>query len=279
MSGSAPYSKITNQALIMMEMYKKSVPGSIDALNTVILGSDVDLACRTGVSSLQSIIPQCWNFDPAQRPPASRILQQIAASTQNDASSHQFATPNFAKPDLFTSTSTPNTRSTPPTLTSSSAGPVGQQGPPFPPKPSSYPQQSTETSSPYSSKQSYPPPRPPRNHAANLSDILPSGQTSGRRLSSPQAAADQLILPSLDPGDSPPPSPTRSRSRSSTSGKNKKGMLSLMSDFLSTSKRPEISTPYDPVHLTHIGFNSSTGRYTGVPRMWHQFFRERGLPF
>jgi hypothetical protein len=27
-------------------------------------------------------------------------------------------------------------------------------------------------------------------------------------------------------------------------------------------KKIEISTPYDPVHLTHVGFNSHTGEFT-----------------
>lgn len=33
-------------------------------------------------------------------------------------------------------------------------------------------------------------------------------------------------------------------------------------DFLSTQKRVEISSPYDPVHLTHVGFNQETGEFT-----------------
>jgi p21-activated kinase 1 len=30
-------------------------------------------------------------------------------------------------------------------------------------------------------------------------------------------------------------------------------------DLLNTNKQVVISTPYDPVHLTHVGFNSDTG--------------------
>jgi P21-Rho-binding domain len=47
-------------------------------------------------------------------------------------------------------------------------------------------------------------------------------------------------------------------------------MLSFMTDFLNSDKRPDISTPYDPLHLTHISFNSSTGRFTGVPKQFTQ---------
>ncbi|KIO30597.1 hypothetical protein M407DRAFT_60973, partial [Tulasnella calospora MUT 4182] len=49
------------------------------------------------------------------------------------------------------------------------------------------------------------------------------------------------------------------------------------SDFLTTAKRPEISTPYDPVHLTHVGFNSSTGEFTGLPKEWQQILQENGI--
>lgn len=50
-----------------------------------------------------------------------------------------------------------------------------------------------------------------------------------------------------------------------------------MSEFLNQSKRPEISTPYDPVHLTHVGFNSSTGEFTGLPKEWQQLLQESGI--
>jgi p21-activated kinase 1 len=54
-------------------------------------------------------------------------------------------------------------------------------------------------------------------------------------------------------------------------------MLGGMFDFLASSKRPEISTPYDPVHLTHVGFNSSTGEFTGLPKEWQQLLQESGI--
>jgi p21-activated kinase 1 len=71
---------------------------------------------------------------------------------------------------------------------------------------------------------------------------------------------------------SPPPVDcmgTAARSHSGTvTTKGKKGMLGLMTDLLNSTKRPEISTPYDPVHLTHVGFNSSTREFTGLPKEW-----------
>jgi p21-activated kinase 1 len=67
------------------------------------------------------------------------------------------------------------------------------------------------------------------------------------------------------------------RSRSGTTSKTKKGVLSLMSEMFNSTKRPEISTPYDPVHLTHVGFNSSTGEFTGLPKEWQQLLQESGI--
>ena len=71
---------------------------------------------------------------------------------------------------------------------------------------------------------------------------------------------------------------TAARSRSGTvTAKGKKGMLGFMTDFLNSNKRPEISTPYDPVHLTHVGFNSSTGEFTGLPKEWQQLLQDSGI--
>jgi p21-activated kinase 1 len=50
-----------------------------------------------------------------------------------------------------------------------------------------------------------------------------------------------------------------------------------MSEVFNPTKRPEISTPYDPVHLTHVGFNSSTGEFTGLPKEWQQLLQESGI--
>ncbi|OCH93233.1 PBD-domain-containing protein [Obba rivulosa] len=39
----------------------------------------------------------------------------------------------------------------------------------------------------------------------------------------------------------------------------------------------EISTPYDPVHLTHIGFDAQHGEFTGLPNEWQRLLREGEL--
>ncbi|KAF5328890.1 hypothetical protein D9611_014265 [Ephemerocybe angulata] len=134
-----------------------------------------------------------------------------------------------------------------------------------------------------------PPPRPSRANTANLTDIFPTqSQLAARRLSVPAAPptlddgrfyadpTEQMpVPPSMDLMTSgPPPS---ARARSGTTGKSKKGVLSFMSEVFNPTKRPEISTPYDPVHLTHVGFNSSTGEFTGLPKEWQQLLQESGI--
>ncbi|KAJ7577088.1 STE/STE20/PAKA protein kinase [Mycena floridula] len=131
---------------------------------------------------------------------------------------------------------------------------------------------------------SSPPPRPSRANTANLNDIFteeqpPTSPLSPRRLSTPAAAVYNNAPFYADPSESLPSEYNSStvaggRSRSSTSSKPKKSVLGFI---FNTTKRPEISTPYDPVHLTHVGFNSSTGEFTGLPKEWQQLLQESGI--
>jgi hypothetical protein len=34
------------------------------------------------------------------------------------------------------------------------------------------------------------------------------------------------------------------------------------------NRKPSISTPYDPVHLTHVGYDRLGGAYKGLPDEW-----------
>jgi p21-activated kinase 1 len=79
----------------------------------------------------------------------------------------------------------------------------------------------------------------------------------------------------------PPPTDrlgTTSRSRSAAATvKGKKSVLGFMTDFLNSNKRPEITTPHDLVHLTHVDFNPSTGEFTGLPQEWQQLLQDCGI--
>ncbi|KAM6497155.1 STE/STE20/PAKA protein kinase [Amanita muscaria] len=159
------------------------------------------------------------------------------------------------------------------------------------------------------------PPRPSRANTANLTDIFSSqppnlndilptpSQLAARRQSQPNfnhflngdshfyadpseplpftGTTDNMSINTATtatltnaPGVS---AQQQGRGRSSTATKAKKGVLGFMSEVFNSNKRPEISTPYDPVHLTHVGFNSSTGEFTGLPKEWQQLLQESGI--
>jgi p21-activated kinase 1 len=147
------------------------------------------------------------------------------------------------------------------------------------------------------------PPRPSRANTVNLTDLYSDSNPPPVHGTAPATVLDGLPRESYV-GDAQSfvtattatayvPSPQRShhfhpppvdrmgtvsRSRSGTvTAKGKKGMLGFMTDFLNSNKRPEISTPYDPVHLTHVGFNSSTGEFTGLPKEWQQLLQDSGI--
>lgn len=69
----------------------------------------------------------------------------------------------------------------------------------------------------------------------------------------------------------------RSRSGTGRSSKDKKGMFGFVSDLLGKDKTPVISKPYDPVHVTHVGFDFQTGKYTGMPPKWQQVLDDNGI--
>jgi len=54
-------------------------------------------------------------------------------------------------------------------------------------------------------------------------------------------------------------------------------MLEFMADHLNLNKQPEVSTPYDPIHRTHVGFNLSTREFTGLPKEWQQLLQDSGI--
>jgi p21-activated kinase 1 len=62
-----------------------------------------------------------------------------------------------------------------------------------------------------------------------------------------------------------------------TTAKGKKRMFGFMTDFLNSNKRPEISTPHNPLHLTHVGFDSFTRKFTGLPEDWQRPLQDSGI--
>ena len=146
------------------------------------------------------------------------------------------------------------------------------------------------------------PPCPPRANAVNLTDLYVNPNPNPDHGSAPtvlleprepyddsqsfvtatSATSSTTSLSTVAVTSFSPPlarKRTLSRSRRASRGslvtnKGKKGILGFMTDFLNLSKRPEISTAYDPVHLTHIGFDSSTRKYIGFPKEWQQLLQD-----
>ncbi|KAF9645013.1 kinase-like protein [Thelephora ganbajun] len=86
----------------------------------------------------------------------------------------------------------------------------------------------------------------------------------------------------LPPCSQMPPVVSTSQSPSQTinrvgTKKRKKGILGFMSIFFRASLKDEIGFPEDPVHLTHVGRNHSTGELTGLPKEWQQLLRDGGF--
>ena len=95
----------------------------------------------------------------------------------------------------------------------------------------------------------------------------------------PAAVLGTVSTTPLDglPGVSFSPTPEDSAGGGSVATRNKKSALGIMADFLKSHKRPEINTAYDPVHLTRVGFNSSTVKFTGLPKEWQQLLQDSGI--
>lgn len=53
--------------------------------------------------------------------------------------------------------------------------------------------------------------------------------------------------------------------------------VTSMGGILNSPKRMDISTPYDPVHVTHVGFNTDTGELTGLPLEWQKLLQDSGI--
>jgi p21-activated kinase 1 len=53
-------------------------------------------------------------------------------------------------------------------------------------------------------------------------------------------------------------------------------MLGLFANILKPNKRPEISVPHNPLHVTHVGFDTSTCKFTGLPKDWQRLEEDSG---
>ncbi|KAF2767278.1 Pkinase-domain-containing protein [Teratosphaeria nubilosa] len=57
--------------------------------------------------------------------------------------------------------------------------------------------------------------------------------------------------------------------------KKKSGLASFFN--LSSPRRPAISAPENPVHVTHVGYDQETGEFTGLPKEWQRTLQANGI--
>ncbi|KLU88649.1 STE/STE20/PAKA protein kinase [Magnaporthiopsis poae ATCC 64411] len=57
----------------------------------------------------------------------------------------------------------------------------------------------------------------------------------------------------------------------------KSGFSGFMTSLVGTPKKPLISAPENPVHVTHVGYDSTTGQFTGLPKEWQRLINESGI--
>jgi hypothetical protein len=58
---------------------------------------------------------------------------------------------------------------------------------------------------------------------------------------------------------------------------NNSNFSSSNSSNYSHSPPMDISTPYNTVHVTHVGFDSSSGEFTGLPKEWQIMLTQSGI--
>ncbi|KAG0294968.1 signal transducing kinase of the PAK [Linnemannia gamsii] len=131
--------------------------------------------------------------------------------------------------------------------------PPPKKGPPPPQKPSRH---NNDYRSPQDSMRSY-----PTENTISL--------TTHHHTSSPKSSYSSRSHQHYD-------SPEYSSNRSTFKGVFS-NIVNSMTDLLSSDKKMEISSPYNPVHLTHVGYNLDTGEFTGLPKEWQQLLQESGI--
>ncbi|KAJ1945550.1 hypothetical protein GGF37_001644, partial [Kickxella alabastrina] len=129
-------------------------------------------------------------------------------------------------------------------------------------------------------RQAPPPPKKtglgPGGGSASGSSTLQRSKTTGASTLPTRKYSDGRPLNSTYLGQlEPVHSDTNQTNKSFKGAVNK--LFSSMFDSLSGESRSEISAPYNPIHLTHVGFNNETGEFTGLPREWSIMLREAGI--
>ncbi|KAK2761708.1 signal transducing kinase of the PAK [Arachnomyces sp. PD_36] len=55
------------------------------------------------------------------------------------------------------------------------------------------------------------------------------------------------------------------------------GFSSFVNSMLGSPRNIKISSPENPVHVTHVGYDNQTGQFTGLPKDWQRMLQESGI--
>ncbi|KAK8034587.1 STE/STE20/PAKA protein kinase [Apiospora rasikravindrae] len=112
---------------------------------------------------------------------------------------------------------------------------------------------------------------PQLRHSTSFSRDSPMAMSlSEKAQQGPRIGESQLTGPKRYSDETKEPKPGVLRKKSGFSG--------LMSTLVGSPKKPVISAPENPVHVTHVGYDSSSGQFTGLPKEWQRLINESGIP-
>ncbi|CZT25300.1 related to serine/threonine-protein kinase ste-20 [Ramularia collo-cygni] len=66
-------------------------------------------------------------------------------------------------------------------------------------------------------------------------------------------------------------------SREGKAMKKKSGFTNFVNNLVGTQRKPTISAPENPVHVTHVGYDQETGEFTGLPKEWQRTLQANGI--
>lgn len=123
--------------------------------------------------------------------------------------------------------------------------------------------------------------RPPHNypHASSESRVALADPTIrlSRSLAATGRQMDDIVQPRGELGQRNPRQRLSDEGREGKGGRKKTGFSSVWNNLVGAPKKPTISAPENPVHVTHVGYDNETGEFTGLPREWQRTLEANGI--
>ena len=117
-----------------------------------------------------------------------------------------------------------------------------------------------------------PPPQPQPSKRASISQVLssPRLRQSASFYQPVQRQMETATTPRSNHGTQSPRQRYSDEANGSGGGaklRKKSGISNVLEKFMSSPRKPQISAPENPVHVTHVGYNEETGEFT-VRLLW-----------